>query len=155
MINSKFTVTGQCLATQFSRGADAWSRRLSWPGGQQHRRVTKKGKVSNLKIPTTDLPFPSYSRHTSPWQCDTWLRTPPSPISVCPRNVRDTRYRFLDSFNWAKEWPQFLNFNRTYHFITRCFGPLDIQLPLVRMRHKNCATVRGHWIQGKCSSVSL
>jgi len=38
-------------------------------------------------------------------------------------------------------------FDITYHFITRCFGPLDIKLHLVRMREKNCATVGapGSW----------
>lgn len=50
----------------------------------KRERYVPQVRVSDLKIPTTDLPFPSYSRHTSPWQCDTWLRTPRPPTSACP-----------------------------------------------------------------------
>lgn len=107
----------------------------------KRERYVPQVRVSDLKIPTTDLPFPSYSRHRSPWQCDTWLRTPRSLVSVCPLSINDSRYRFVDLFNGAKASPRFLLFNLTYHFITRCFGPLDIQLSLLRMREENCATV--------------
>lgn len=150
MIKQQMHRDRPCSATQFYQGGDVWSCRLSADSGQQlpkRERYVLQVRVSDLKIPTTDLPFPSYFRHTSPWQCDTWLRTPRSPISMSPLDVNDSRYRVLDLFNGAKELPRFLIFNLTYHFITRCFGPLDIQLPLVRMRDKNCATVRvlGSW----------
>lgn len=88
------------LATQLSQGGDgffffSWSCRLlslltqgssSSSIGElpKRERYVPQVRVSDLKIPTTDLPFPSYSRHTSPWQCDTWLRTPRPPTSACP-----------------------------------------------------------------------
>lgn len=44
--------------------------------------------VSNLKIPTTDLPFPPphplIARHTSLWQCGTWRKTTASAVSPRP-----------------------------------------------------------------------
>lgn len=70
--------------------------------------------------------------------------TPTPHIGVSRLNVTDSRHRFLHLFAGAKEMRSgFSSLNRTYHFITRCFGPLDIQLPPVRMRDKNCATVGG------------
>lgn len=120
----------------------------------------------SLKIPTTDLPSHSQSRHTSPWQCDTWLRTLRSPMLCwCPHppsysmTVNDNRFRFSDSFSGAKKLPRFLIFNLTYHFITRCFAQLDIQLPVVRMREKNallyCAAFTGIVVSGVALTQAL
>lgn len=59
MINSKFTVTGQCLATQFSGGADAWSRRLSpYPGGSSTGELPKRERCPISKYQQLTFRFP-------------------------------------------------------------------------------------------------
>lgn len=89
---------------------------LSWPGAvaqasyQKGRGTCRKCGCPISKYQQLTFHFSHIPDTQSPWQCDTLLRTPPSLTSVCPLNVRGRRYRFLDTFKWAKELPQFLFF---------------------------------------------
>lgn len=96
----------------FPRKGDVWSCRLSPDPGQHHKRgeLPKRERyvrqVSDLKIPTTDLPFPSYSRHISP-QCDTWLRTPRCPYRCVPLIVVTAVIGFWTCLTELKNCPGF------------------------------------------------
>lgn len=44
----------------------------------------------------------------------------------------------MELLEFTKQILKRIIFGRTYHFITRCFDPLDIQLHSRRMRDKKC-----------------
>lgn len=94
-------------------------------------------RLSNLKI-STDLPFPSYYWHKSPYNATLRSRTPPFPVSLCSLYAHNIYCLFRGFLKLVKQILWCLIFGLTYHFITRCFDPLDIQLPSRRMRDKNC-----------------
>lgn len=134
----------------------------------------------SLKIPATDLPSHSQSRHTHitltmrhlaeedtqsdpPMLCYVMLCCPPPPPFL-PSSLPTSPSTFLNDnpapvFTLVQRGYKKLSrplalsffFNLTYHFITRCFGQLDIQLLVVRTRGRNAPLYGCPCVHGNCS----